>query len=561
MARDVEFDVTGNDKTSAALRSAERNFARTNAKIKSEQEKTSKLLGSGLLGSIDKVAPKLAENLASSFAAAGKLGGPALAGGIALAAPLIGATISAAVIGGAGVGGVVGGVLLAARDPRVKEAGAAVGRNLLTGLERDAQVFVEPLLAQLDKVEQRFGQMRPTLQRIFRNSAQFLDPLVDGALDGVDGILRGLDRLIERGRPVMESFGRLFAETGDAVGDAMETISGGSEDAAKSVDSLTFAIGESIRTAGRFTRILTETYGFIHDAALETLSLGDANTGLGSALDRSADGARRLGSGTFGAADGIGAASAASADLQAALDGAAQAARDVTQAHADLYSQTTNVAEAMDRAKETIAENGRTLSLNSEKGRENRNALSVVAGALQRQYDAYVKVNGVSPRSAALADTLRGKFITLATSAGLSAGKAQELADKILNIPARRNTKITAPTAQARAEIKALQDKVNALRGKTIGVTVRVNASQLNKVNAQLARSGGGRGGLFNAAAYWAPADVGFGAARTGGPSQIDVASDVNVYLDGRPFYAVSVTAAQKVADRAAWRQKVGART
>lgn len=559
MARDVAFDITANDKTDAALRAAERNFARTNKRIQDEQKKTSDLLGSGLLGSIDKVAPKLAENLATTLSAAGKVAGPALAGAIALAAPLIGASISAGIIGGAGIGGVVGGALLAARDARVKQAGAAVGRNLLAGLEQDASVFVQPLIAQLDKVENRYAAMRPRLQNIFRNSANFLDPLVDGALDGVDGILRGVDRLVAEGGPVIESFGNLFAETGAAVGDAMEEISGGSEDAAKSVDSLTFAIAESIRTAGRFTRILTETYGFLHDSALETLSLGDANTSLGAALDRSADGQRRLGSGTFETADAMGREAAATADLQAALDGAAQAARDVTQAHADLYSQTTNVAEAMDRARDTIAENGRTLSLNSEKGRENRNALSSVAAALQRQYDAYVKVNGTGPRTAALAEDLRGKFVALAEKAGLSGEAARNLANRILEIPTKRETKINAPTAQARAEIKALQDRVNALRGKTIGVTVRVNASQLNKVNAQLARAGGGAGS-FSAAAYWAPADAGFGAARTGGPSQIDVASDVNVYLDGRPFYAVSVTAAQQVTSRAAWRQKVGPR-
>lgn len=560
MARDVEFNVTASDKTGMALAAAERNFKRTSDNITKESKKTGDGIGKGISGGIldavGKIAPKAVPQLAEMLGAAGKLGGPALAAGIALAAPALGAVVSGAIIGGVGIGGVLGGVALASRDPRVAAAGKVLGSNLLGGLEDDARVFVAPVLGVIGKIETRFEQMRPKIRNIFADSAGFLDPLVEGALDGVDGILAGVERLISQAGPVIDAFADGFATLGQDIGEALAIISGGSDDAADSIRAVFTVIGESIVIAARFLRVLTETFGFL--VKLQN-SIGNVIPFLdffGDSLDKSADGQRRLGSGTFDTNEAIDAQVNSAVDLTSSLEDAERAVQGVYQAQNDLYSSTTNVATAMAKATGTIKENGRTLSLNSEKGRENREALSSVAGALQRNYDGYVKVNGVGAGSAKVAEDLRNKFIGLAQKAGLSAQKAQELANKLLNIPSKRDTKVNVATQEALDDINGVKQKMGEVKSKTVSITVKVNA----KISESVGNINKGIGNLFSASDYWSSVDVQSGTSRTGGPAPVAVTNDVAVSLDGAPFYAMTARAVQRSADRQAWRTKVGRR-
>lgn len=556
-ARDVSFDVVSNDKTAAGLASAERRLRETNKRIEEESKKTGLSLGKGLDTGVAKAAPRIAANLGEVFSSAGLASGPALAAGLAVGLPLIGAAISGAVIGGAGIGGVLGGVALAARDPRVAATGQVLGRTLMEGLQQDAAVFIEPVIRAADKIEKRFEAMRPRLKAIFADSVDFLDPLLDGALDLVDGVLRGVQSLTDKGGPVIDEFGEGFSRLGDSIAVALDMIAGGSHDAADAVEFMFKLFAAGIEATGLLVRGLTELWGVISYIPNKIMEFRKSLGPVWGETERIG------GAGTF-AADGLNQTAAAMGNTQAnaveltySLEDAEKAIADVHRAQLDLYGSTTDVAGALDRANEAIKENGRTLSLNSEKGRENRDALSTVASAVNRQYEAYVKVNGVTPKSAALAEDLRGKFVALAQKAGMSASAAQDLANKILTIPSKRETKITAATTQAKNDIQDVKNRLNEVRSKTVTVTVNVNASRLNKVNQQLERSGG-RG--FSAANYWSGVNTNDGVSRVGGPAPVSVVSDVAVSLDGAPFYQMSVRAAERVNARAQWRAEVGQR-
>ncbi len=118
MARDVEFNVTASDRTGSALAAAERRFQDTGRRISQQQERDNAKTTKGLIEAAKKASPGIIGSLSTAFSTGGKAGGPAIVAALAATAPVIGALISGALLRGAGVGRVIGGVVLAARDPR-----------------------------------------------------------------------------------------------------------------------------------------------------------------------------------------------------------------------------------------------------------------------------------------------------------------------------------------------------------------------------------------------------------------------------------------------------------
>lgn len=516
-------------------------------------------VGKALEDSVGKAGPGIVSKLKDQLGFAGVSGGQALAAGLGAAAPLIGATLSAAVIGGAGAAGVIGGVLLAAKDRRVQEAGAELGKNLMSALQKDAEPFIEPVLRNIGKIEVAFSGMNSRLSKIFGASSSFLDPLVNGALKGVDGILKGVESLVTKGKPVMDALGRSFATVGQATGHALDTIAGGSEEAAAALDQLSGGIGTAIESAGYLVRGLTELYGVLHrpDEKFNN-TLTKWITGVDQVTAKTSVAATVAG--TFGSVmQTVGtkvlstgeAAGQAGLQMQTFADKMADAASKGR----SLYDSQTDVAQAIADAKTALDKNGKSLDINTQKGRDNRKVLSDLAGKLQANYAAYVKLNGEGAAAQKVAGDNRAAFIKLATQFGISAGKAEALATQLGLIPPKKNTDFHANTHDAAARIAALQGQVNNLHGKTIGVHVSVTGTErLNSLGHRI-------GGFASAGDYFSLVDRGrSGTSRTGGPTPVNVTSEVLVNLDGRPFYNMAVSTADASARRQAWRAKVGSR-
>lgn len=424
--------------------------------------------------------------------------------GLALA-PFLGAAVSGAVIGGAGVGGVIGGVLLASRDARVKSAGQQLGQRLLGSLEQDASPFIDPLLHGLDTLEAAFGRSEGHLRSIFANDSRYVQPLIDGLTGFLEPVIGGFDDLIAHAGPVIEAIRQGLHLVGEAVGDVFHSLSDNGVEAAAAIYAVFQIIAGSIRTVGLMINGLTELFGWIIKAELALGVISDDGKKAIADFQAAADAASGSGADlatTFqAAAPAASALNAAVAPIGPNLQDIAAATRAIHTANADLFASETAVATAVANASAKIKENGRTLSTNSAKGRENRDALSQVASALQAQYDKYVAVNGVGPKSAALADTLRGKFIKLARSAGESASGAKNLADKILDIPSSHDTKITARNAAALEAAREVRRAISSLpSSKVIDVAIRVTGTSAARsaVAAALgkqslpARAGGG---------------------------------------------------------------------
>lgn len=563
MARDVEFSVAASDKTGPALASVERGFAATAKRLEKQQDD---LAGSRLIQAIARSSPQVAAQLTKAFSTAASAGPALLAAGLAVGAPAIGAVLSAAVIGGAGIGGVIGGVLLAAKDPRVAAAGSQLSKNMLGKLEQDAAPFVEPVLTAIGTIDRRFDQMRGHIQSIFKDSANFVAPLTEGALGGIDGVLRGFDSLVAHAGPVINELGHDMTAVGQSVGDAMDTIAGGSTEAADALGDLTTVITFSVQSAGGLVRALTEVYGAmkyvspIGDGLIDLL--GKITGGSDDASKSTTDLARASELAAQAAqadADATARTNQYLADSQKLMAQTAQAARDLTTANQGLYGAETSLGDATDRVTKARKENGRTLDQNTVKGRANREALLGQATAAQRVYEGFVRVNGEGPRSAALAESLRAGFIRSARSFGLSADQAQNLANKILGIPRKHDTKINADPSDAIAASKAAKDHINSVHSRTVSIDVIVNDARLRSVENRLNRMGGSMYGAAGPA--WAANDPSSGTARTGGPQQVNVSSAFQVMLDGQPFREITIREVAAANRRRDYRQKVGKRS
>ncbi len=579
MPRDVEFNVTADDKTGTALASAERHFEESQKRIdkinkdhaskrQNDLDESAAKIGRRLESVFGDVSPKLAQSLAKGFASAGEAVAPVLGGVILGALPLIGATISGAIIGGAGLGGVVGGFLIAAKDARVQGAITSLSTQLQKRLTADASTFIEPAAKAVETIGKAINSI--DFGKIFRDSSKYVAPLAAGVSKFIERIGAGVQAMISKAGPAIESISMGIAGIGDAIGDWFEDMADHGVAAGQALDTVFKTVEFTIRAVGKTVTTLTTAFGLLarvgafgQEAQLNFIRMSMNAELAATNTEKVSDATRGLTSRVQGfsyayssSAEAMDLTNQYLEDSAAAMADAEKAARDLINANHTLFDTETSLGAAVDAATKARKENGRTLDAHTEKGRANREALSGVATAANAEYAAFVRVNGEGPKSAAVAENLRNKFIALATKLGASKTEANNLANSILNIPAKKDVKIKADPSDAIAASRDAKAAINSVNSRSVTLTVNVNASRLASVENRLNRLGGS---MYNAAnASWAASDMNSGMARTGGPSPVNVNNSIAVNLDGTPFYAMSVQAARQRSERDAWRQKVG---
>lgn len=179
---------------------------------------------------------------------------PAILAAAAPAAVGVSALLAGAVVGAAGVGGVVGGMVIAARDQRVKDASSDLGAVILADLQRRAAGFVQPMLGGIDRVRAGWADVGDDLTRIFRAS-RFVEPLIDGVVDGAKGLISGFADAVDEADPVIESLRQMFAGIGTAVGDTFSLLSEDAGAGASAIEDLTLALTNFITVSGQLIHV------------------------------------------------------------------------------------------------------------------------------------------------------------------------------------------------------------------------------------------------------------------------------------------------------------------
>ena len=449
----------------------------------------------------------------------------------AVLSPIIGAAVSAGVIGGASLGGVVGGLSLVKDDPRVQEAGKEIGNKLLGSLKNDAEPFVQPVLVAAAKIEGRFDQVEGRIKRIFASSSGFIDPLVNGALDGVEGILRGVESLVTKGKPVIDAFGNSFSIVGQSVGKAFEIISGDSEDAASALTNIAKVTGAVIEATGYLVRGLTELYGVITylPGKAKELELNLAGlVGINKDVSKSAADAATSVAGQVVALARNGDAAAAAARANGLFVASAddvKAAQDKAKVAQDSYNNSiaalapaggraAQVADGLRRAIEalhgaqigatdaneayeaswdsltdSIKANGRSLNIHTAAGRSNRDALEAVAAATRDSYVADIQAGVGIAQATKKHDQRIAALKEEAHRSGLDKKATDDLISTYGSIPKGKTTKLVVSGVDQ--IISALKDLYVFQRSLADGIPLASEVAKLNEKKGPAKRYGG----------------------------------------------------------------------
>lgn len=185
-------------------------------------------------GEVDKELKKIEPKVSGLFANLGDSIMPALITAGVASAPAIGAILSGAVVGGAGIGGIVGGFLIASKDPRVQSAAKQMKERVGAELKDAAQPFVPVAIDALGKVRRVIENL--PLSQIFKDAAAQSGPLIDGVVDLVGKLGHAVADLIHNSAPEVKAIGHGLSEIGTALGKGLESLA---DDGPAASDALT----------------------------------------------------------------------------------------------------------------------------------------------------------------------------------------------------------------------------------------------------------------------------------------------------------------------------------
>lgn len=366
------------------------------AEVAQESAKVGKAVGSSV-----------AESTTSALEGLAKITTPALVGiGIA-AAPLLGATISAAIIGGAGGAGVIGGVTLAAKDPRVKAAATVLGSSLLNRLEIRANSFVDPVLGAIKQIQDGFDASADDMGRLFQAASKFVQPLTASVVSFLGNVTHGVAELAENAGPVIEVISKGIDGLGQAIERVFEDLSDNGVDAAVALDSVFKTLEVTILAVGGAINLLTESYGFLakvgafgSDAAQQYAQLeanakiaAAANDDVVSSLVEVDDAGKGVAESMIKMIDGMDAAAKSAYGQRDAVLALNSTLRAQTDPVFGLLDAQGRLKKAEEETAEAVEEHGRS----SDEAKE----------ALRREAAAILEVQG---RAGELGEAFNGKL-------------------------------------------------------------------------------------------------------------------------------------------------------
>lgn len=426
---------------------------------------------------------------------------PALLGAVAAAAPAIATTLSAAVTAGVGVGAVGAGIALAARDPAVKKAGSELGRAILGDLETAAEPFVLQTLGALRDVRGEWAQILPDIEDTFAAGAAYVRPLTAAVTGFVRGVLPGVRDAVRNAQPIIDVLKDELPDVGRAIGDALSDLSDDSQETAASLRLLLDLAEQGIGGTAKAIDLLQESlkytniwWNLYRDATAEatevtrvsTVTYEDLRGSLVSsehAVEAMAERQEILNNTMSEGVDFAG-------GLKEALD-------ILSGGTLDLREAQRGVQQAIDDAQTSLKENGKTLNINTQKGRDNAASLDSIADAYRTEADAVYRsteaTKGADAATAAATQTLeigRQKLIETYLQFDNNKARAEAYADSVLGIPEEWKTEIKSNTDGQKRKVTTLREELAALEG-VYSFTVRQNFLTFGKPYSGVTGIGG----------------------------------------------------------------------
>jgi hypothetical protein len=406
---DKKFRKSGDDSGKGFNQSLKKWFGRSGG-LDEAGKKAGEFFNSGLLGTLK--TPVIGPAILGAALAA-----------VAVAAPAAGAIVAGGVVAGFGAGLAGLGIAFAAQNAEVKAAWSKTLADMGAQMQVLSKPFESTLLAMTVVARRTFDSFKPSLDKAFRKIA----PALTVFGDQVGRALEGLAPAVE---PLADACEAVLKTLGPAMQYAVGRVSQGLQDLAASVKKNPDAMADMIRGVGDVSKSLLDLITHMNDVntafsnITKGTSLVDVAMGLVGGQIKLLDGTLRTITAPITLADkalqklglrskdtGESTDTVASSLLDAATE-AGKAAKPVEtlaakferqwratqKANEELFRHSgllltlsgaeIGYQEAVDRATESVKENGRTHDINTEKGRANKRALDDVASSANAQTEA-----------------------------------------------------------------------------------------------------------------------------------------------------------------------------
>lgn len=470
----------------------------------------------------------------------------ALAGAAAFAAPIIAGAIGGSVLAGIGTAGIVGGLVLAAKDPRVVQEYQGLGQRIGLKLKDASLPFVAELLAGSGKLEQAFDRQQPRIQRIAAVLATAVGPVLTDIVRAVDNIMPSIERGARTAVPIIKSIFSYVPGIASAIGRLFDAFSAGGPGAAAALGLILLQLQGLINLLAFGARMSAPFLNFF----AQLVTLGGLVHQTGGEVSQLSTIVKDSGAGAGGTALSY-------EQLSGSLRNTANAARQLNENFDRLFQEQMGVDQAnlavkqgMISLTESIKENGRTLDTNTQKGINNVQVIQQQIANLNAKREADIAAgNGTVEASqranAAYLSQLEGLRKTL-YSLGLNKAQVDSLID-------------------AYARLAQPQTKTFTTVYRTVGTPPGYSDEKTGHSRTGANDYGGVSGWAPHLASFAARDRAAFAAGTASNaprtpPMEVHAETNVTVELDGTPFRAMTVRTTRAAEKRQAYRGKVGKR-
>ncbi|MEV7762250.1 phage tail tape measure protein [Curtobacterium flaccumfaciens] len=268
---------------------------------------------------------------------------------------------------------------------------------------------------------------------------------------------------------------------------AFELLAGQTDGSQKSLHRLVDAIGGDYRSA------------LVQQADALGITANDTNL-VKLAMGQYADAAKGAKQPTQDNADALNALQGAAGEAAPSIDEVANALRALTSPTLDAREAKRQFQAAVDGVTDSLKENGTTLDISTEKGRNNQSALDGIAQAAQNAAGSIFQQTGNQQSATAAMEQGRSELVKALGQYGITGQAAQDYANKIIGtptdwattfqnnapeaasktsdyqqrlnaLPKEKRTQVNAATAQAQSAIQGVLNSLGLVQSKTITIT------------------------------------------------------------------------------------------
>lgn len=345
----------------------------------------------------------------------------AIVTGIIAALPIISGALAGAISAAIGTGLAGVGTLLAFQFEEVRERGQSLASDLRLLFVNAASAFVPAVIRGIDLLQFRLEELGPLLTRVFTAAADYVEPIVRGITDFLDGFLSKLEGGLLNTGGFVEEMSRGLRTLGLALGEVVQILANTGESGRAAFRDLIYFIGILLINTAQMIAFFTEVYYVLRTVAEVLAIINPILAGFIEGSDQAAEKGSAFAFTNVEVANTMGGVIAATEEETKRMEELKDAIDEASDATYGIIEASVDYERSLDKINETLDENGKTLDITKEKGRENVEAFLAGLKAAEEQTLQQVANGKLSAEQAAgFYDLQIDKIRALALEAGIT---------------------------------------------------------------------------------------------------------------------------------------------